>query len=115
MEGRSIYENIKKFIRFFFSTDLALIALMVGCLVPSFLLSIKDPIGGTFPPAVTAVQLLWINVMADGPPALALAFDRNPGVTNRMPRVPTSRLLDAASQLGFSLEDTGHPCSCMSP
>jgi Ca2+-transporting ATPase len=96
-EGRSIYENIQKFIRFFFSTDLALIALMTAGLGLAFLLGHKDPSGGTFLLPLTAVQLLWINVVADGPPALALAFDRNPGVMCRPPRPPSSRLLDHAS------------------
>ena len=95
----------------------------------AFLLGLKDPAGGTFLLPLTAVQLLWINVVADGPPALALAFDRNPGVMSKPPRPPSSRLLDAASlrfilisgtakaaggiaflgampQLGFSLEET---------
>lgn len=128
-EGRSIYENIQKFIRFFFSTDMALIALMTAGLALAFLLGLKDPAGGTFLLPLTAAQLLWINVVADGPPALALAFDRNPGVMSKPPRPPSSRLLDAASlrfivisgtakavggitflgampQLGFSLEET---------
>ena len=128
-EGRSIYENIQKFIRFFFSTDLALIVLMTVGLAMAFLLGLKDPEGGTFLLPLTAVQLLWINVVADGPPALALAFDRNPGVMNKPPRPPRSKLLDAASlrfiiisgaskafggiailgampQLGYSLEET---------
>ena len=96
-EGRSIYENIQKFVRFFFSTDLALIALMTAGLGIAFLLGIKDPSGGTFLLPLTAVQLLWINVVADGPPALALAFDRNPGVMNRPPRPPASKLLDRSS------------------
>jgi Ca2+-transporting ATPase len=128
-EGRSIYENIQKFIRFFFSTDLALIVLMIAGLALAFLLGIKDPVGGTFLLPLTAAQLLWINVVADGPPALALAFDRNPGVMNNPPRPPISRLLDADSlrfiaisgtakaiggiailalmlQIGFSVEET---------
>jgi Ca2+-transporting ATPase len=96
-EGRSIYENIQKFVRFFFSTDLALIVLMTAGLAMAFLFSIKDPSGGTFLLPLTAVQLLWINVVADGPPALALAFDRNPGVLNRPPRPPASKLLDRGS------------------
>lgn len=97
-EGRSIYENIQKFIRFFFSTDLALIALMVAGLGMAFLLGEGDPTAGTFLLPLTAVQLLWINVIADGPPALALAFDENPGVMKRPPRPPKSRLLDSASR-----------------
>jgi Ca2+-transporting ATPase len=96
-EGRSIYANIQKFIRFFFSTDMALIVLMIAGLGLAFLLGIKDPVGGTFLLPLTAAQLLWINIVADGPPALALAFDRNPDVMNQPPRPPSSRLLDAAS------------------
>jgi Ca2+-transporting ATPase len=96
-EGRNIYENIQKFIRFFFSTDLALILLMTAGLGLAFALGIKDPAGGTFLLPLTAVQLLWINFVADGPPALAMALDRNPGVMDRPPRAPSAKLLDAAS------------------
>jgi Ca2+-transporting ATPase len=96
-EGRSIYENILKFIRFFFSTDLALIAMMVAGLILAFLLDYKDPSGGTVLLPLAAVQLLWINVVADGPPALALAFDRNPRIMRRPPRLPGSNLLDSSS------------------
>ena len=96
-EGRNIYENIQKFIRFFFSTDLALILLMTAGLGLAFLLGIKDPAGGTFLLPLTAVQLLWINCVADGPPALAMAIDRNPGVMDRPPRPSSAKLLDAAS------------------
>ena len=60
-EGRSIYENIQKFIRFFFSTDLALIVLMIAGLALAFLLGFKDPAGGTFLLPLTAAQLLWIK------------------------------------------------------
>ena len=103
--------------------------LTIAGLAMAFLLGLKDPAGGTFLLPLTAVQLLWINVVADGPPALALAFDRNPGVMNKPPRPPRSKLLDAASlrfvissgaskaiggiailsampQLGFSLDET---------
>jgi P-type Ca2+ transporter type 2C len=128
-EGRSIYENIQKFVRFFFSTDLALIVLMIAGLGMAFVLGLEDPAGGTFLLPLTAVQLLWINVVADGPPALALALDRNPGIMLKPPRSPNSKLLDPASlrfivtsgtakaaggvgflgvmpQLGFTLEET---------
>ncbi len=95
-EGRSIYENIQKFIRFFFSTDLALILLVVGGSVGSFMLGLEDVAGGILLP-LTAVQLLWINVLADGPPAIALGLDRNEGLMRQPPRDPRSPLLDRAS------------------
>ena len=104
-----------------------------GLLKPIAVVTHPKPTDGLqshlFEKQLTAAQLLWINVIADGPPALALAFDRNPCVMNKPPRPPSSRLLDAASlrfivisgtakaiggiaflaampQLGYSLEET---------
>jgi Ca2+-transporting ATPase len=109
-EGRSIYENIQKFIRFFFSTDLALILLITAGLGLAFVLGIRDPAGGTFLLPLTAVQLLWINVIADGPPALALAVDHNPGLMNRPPRSPRSKLLDQASLRFVAISGSTKAC-----
>jgi Ca2+-transporting ATPase len=95
-EGRSIYENIQKFIRFFFSTDLALVLLIVLGLGIALTHGFAEAGGLLFLP-LTAVQLLWINVVADGPPALALALDRNPGVMRQRPRPMHAPLLDRAS------------------
>jgi Ca2+-transporting ATPase len=96
-EGRSIYENIQKCIRFLFSANLALVLLVVGGLGLSFLFDIRDPDGGLFLLPLTAVQLLWINVIGNGAPALALTFDHNPGVMQQRPRQPDGRLLDPQS------------------
>jgi Ca2+-transporting ATPase len=95
-EGRSIYENIQKFIRFLFSTNLALVLLVVGGATLSFIMGIRTEAGLLLLP-LTAVQLLWINIIADGPPALALGLDRNPGVMKQRPRDPRSPLLDPDS------------------
>jgi len=46
---------------------------------------------------LTAGQLLWINLITDGAPALALGLDRNPGVMTRRPRDPKAPLLDRRS------------------
>ncbi len=99
-EGRSIYENIQKFIRFLFSTNVALVLLVLLGLGLSLLLGLRE-MGALFLP-LTAVQLLWINIIADGPPALALGVDRNPGLMRRPPRDPREPLLDRAS-LSFIL------------
>ena len=95
-EGRGIYENIQKFIRFLFSTNFALVLLVLMGLGVSYVMGYQEVAGGIFLP-LTAVQLLWINVIADGPPALALALDRNPGVMQHRPRSANSPLLDTAS------------------
>ena len=95
-EGRSIYENILKFIRFMFSTNVALVLLVVGGAIGAWAMGMRDA-GGFLLLPLTALQLLWINFVADGPPALALGLDRNPGVMEAPPRPPTGALLDRAS------------------
>lgn len=100
-EGRSIYENIQKFIRFLFSTNVALVLLVLLGLLAAVVLGLRDEAGAFFLP-LTAVQLLWINIIADGPPALALGVDRNPGVMRQRPRNPRAPLLDGPS-LAFIL------------
>ncbi|MDH5628075.1 MAG: cation-translocating P-type ATPase, partial [Candidatus Krumholzibacteria bacterium] len=96
-EGRSIYENIRKFIRFLFSTNLSeVIVVSLGWFLAA-VLGLREATGTVLLP-LTAVQILWINLATDGLPALALALDRNPGVMRRPPLPPTAPLLDTASR-----------------
>ena len=95
-EGRGTYENIQKFIRFLFSTNLSELLVVALGAAAAFLLDLRDAAGSILVP-LTAVQLLWINLVTDGAPALALGLDRNPGVLRRPPRDPAAPLLDAAS------------------
>ena len=104
-EGRSTYENIQKFVRFLFSTNLSellVVALGAGA---AFLLDLRDTAGRILVP-LTAVQLLWINMVTDGAPALALGLDRNPDVLRHPPRNPTAPLLDRASLHFVALSGT---------
>ncbi|NND55529.1 MAG: cation-translocating P-type ATPase [Gammaproteobacteria bacterium] len=94
-EGRSIYVNILKFIRFLFSTNAALVLLVAVGVTGAALIDLRDEAGNLLVPLL-AVQLLWINVLADGPPALALGLDRNPGVLGQLPRAPSAPLIAAA-------------------
>ena len=89
-EGRGIYENIQKFLRFLFSTNLSEVLLVAGGAVLAFGLDLRDS-GGALLLPLTAAQILWINLVTDGLPALALAFDRTPGVMQQPPRPPESR------------------------
>ena len=95
-EGRGIYENIQAFIRFTFSTNVALMVLVVAGAVGSYLKGFRDATGMLLLP-LTALQLLWINFIGDGPPALALGLDQTPGQMSRPPRSPKSGLLDRGS------------------
>jgi Ca2+-transporting ATPase len=95
-EGRSIYENIQKFLRFLFSTNLSEVILVAAGTVLAYVWGLRDSTGALLLP-LTAAQILWINLMTDGIPALALAFDRTPGVMQVPPRPATAPLLDRPS------------------
>jgi len=95
-EGRVIYENLQKFVRFTFSTNVALTGLVLGGALGSIFLGLRGP-GGALLLPLTALQILWINFLGDGPPALALAVDRNAGVLEEPPRPPDAPLLDPPS------------------
>ncbi len=95
-EGRSIYENVQKFLRFLFSTNLSEVLLVILGMAGSFLIGMREASGQLVLP-LTAAQLLWINILTDGPPAFALGVDRNPDVLKRGPRSPHAPLLGAAS------------------
>ena len=82
-EGRTIYDNIGKFVRFQLSTNIGAL-LTVGA----------APLLG-MPIPFTAIQILWVNIIMDGPPAMALGVDPvRPGVMNKPPRGLRGRLLD---------------------
>jgi Ca2+-transporting ATPase len=91
-EGRGIYANILKFIRFLFSTNVALVLLIAFGVAGAALFEMRNEEGHLLVPLI-AVQLLWINIIADGPPALALGVDRNPGMMLQKPRAPSAPLL----------------------
>jgi Ca2+-transporting ATPase len=95
-EGRNIYEDIQSFLRFSFSTNVALVLLLAAGVIGSYVLGLRDETGMLLLP-LTALQILWINFLGDGPPGLALALDRNDGVMARPPRPTDAGLLDAPS------------------
>lgn len=76
-EGRAIYDNIRKFIRYLFSCNLGEV-ITVGIATIAGL-----------PMPLTPTQLLWVNLVTDGLPALALSMDRPmDDVMKRPPRDP---------------------------
>jgi Ca2+-transporting ATPase len=95
-EGRNIYENIQTFLRFSFSTNVALVLLIVAGVIGSYALGLRDDTGLLFLP-LTALQILWINFLGDGPPGLALALDRSEGLMDRPPRPTDAGLVDPPS------------------
>jgi len=78
-EGRRIFDNVRKFVNYLLSANLAEVIVVFIASLP--LLAGKSLI------ALSAVQLLWINLLTDGLPALALGVDPPaPGIMKRKPR-----------------------------
>ena len=96
-EGRGIYANIQKFVRFLFSTNLSEVLLVASGALLAVAIGLRDDAGALMVP-LTAAQILWINLLTDGLPALALALDRTPGVMSERPRPMDEPLLDAPSR-----------------
>ncbi len=88
-EGRGIYDNIKKFVNYLLSSNFGEVLLLFTAMLIGF----SGPLGNIVVPLL-AVHLLWINLVTDGLPALALGNDpisRN--VMQRSPRNPNESLL----------------------
>lgn len=62
-EGRTIYDNLKRFLKFQLTTNIAaILTITAGSLLP-------------IPTPFTPIQLLWINIIMDGPPAQSLGLE----------------------------------------
>jgi len=95
-EGRNIFANIRKFLRFLFSTNLSEVVIVAGGFLAALALGLHED-GGELLLPLTAAQLLWVNLVTDGAPALSLSLDHNPGVMQAPPRPPAEPLLDRRS------------------
>jgi P-type Ca2+ transporter type 2C len=102
-EGRGIYANVQSFVRFSFSSNVALMLLVLGAAVGSLFLGLRDEHGQLLMP-FTALQILWINFLGDGPPALAIALDRHQHALSDPPRLRRAPLLDRPA-VSFVLAD----------
>jgi len=92
-EGRMIYENLLSFVRFTFSSNVALAVLVLGGAIGSVVAGLRGAHGALLLP-LSALQILWINFLGDGPTALALSVDRCHGTLRSPPRARDRSLLD---------------------
>ncbi|ASK63553.1 calcium-translocating P-type ATPase, SERCA-type [Virgibacillus phasianinus] len=93
-EGRNIYENIRKFIRYLLASNVGEILVMLFAV----LLGLPLPL--------VPVQILWVNLVTDGLPAMALGLDQpEADVMNRKPRPPKEGIF--ARGLGFKIVSRG--------
>lgn len=92
-EGRGIYDNIRKAIHFLLSCNAGEILLIVFCIL------------FRLPTPLFAIQLLWINLVTDSFPAIALAMEPpEPGIMSRKPQGAAARLFSASRTTRLILE-----------
>lgn len=93
-EGRNIYENIRKFIRYLLASNVGEILVMLFAM----LLALPLPL--------VPIQILWVNLVTDGLPAMALGLDQPEGdVMKRKPRNPKEGVF--ARGLGWKVVSRG--------
>lgn len=104
-EGRGILDNIRKFLRYLLSSNLGEVLTVFLGIVLARSLGLVDAAGGVALPLL-ATQILWINLITDTGPALAMGVDPHAGdVMARQPRQPGERVIDAS--MWFTVGLTG--------
>ena len=92
-QGRIIYSNIRKFVYFLLSCNVAEIAILF-----------ISTLFGWSPP-LTAIQLLWLNLLSDGAPALALGMEKgDPDLMERAPRPPDEPVINKEMWMGVGIQ-----------
>jgi Ca2+-transporting ATPase len=92
-QGRIIYDNIRKFVFFLLSSNVAEIMVI-------FLATLAG-----LPSPLTVIQLLWLNLLTDGAPALALALEKgDPAIMDRKPRPPSEPIINKRMQWGIVVQ-----------
>ena len=92
-QGRVIYSNIRKFVFFLLSSNLAEIMII-------FLATLAG-----LPAPLTAIQLLWLNLITDGAPALALAVEKgDPDIMQQMPRSKSEPIVNRSMTVGLVVQ-----------
>ncbi len=92
-QGRIIYANIRKFVFFLLSSNVAEIMIIFLAVLAGL------------PHPLTAIQLLWLNLVTDGAPALALAMEKgDPDVMEHKPRPKTEPIVHGPMRLGIVVQ-----------
>ncbi len=109
-EGREIYDNIKKYLTYLLQCNIMEIlvifiaVLSIPYLARAFTLNPDVELVSSAGIALTAVQILWINLVTDGLPAIALGVDPgDPDLMQRKPRKPKESLFSREVKVYLSI------------
>ena len=92
-QGRVIYSNIRKFVFY-----------LLSCNVAEILIIFLATLAG-LPPPLTAIQLLWLNLITDGAPALALGLEKgDPDTMDQPPRPPSESIINRPMRIGIAIQ-----------
>ncbi len=92
-EGRAIFANIRKFLRYLLSSNIGEVMTMFFGVLLAKPIGLDAGRGGLVLPLL-ATQILWINLATDGAPALALGIDpADPGLMDQPPRPVGERVV----------------------
>jgi potassium/sodium efflux P-type ATPase len=99
-EGRGIFSNIRKFLRYLLSSNAGEVLTMFLGVLFAGVIGIAD-VGGAVAVPLLATQILWINLLTDTAPALAMGFDPPPDdAMSQPPRQLSERVIDTEMQVG---------------
>jgi potassium/sodium efflux P-type ATPase len=100
-EGRAIFANIRRFLRFLLSSNIGEVLTMFLGVVLAGVIGLDAVEDGLAVPLL-ATQILWINLLTDTGPALALGVDPPPArIMERPPRGLTDRVIDRSMWAGI--------------
>jgi Ca2+-transporting ATPase len=103
-EGRTVFANIRKFLRFLLSSNMGEVLTMFGGVVLANVTGLASSGDGLVVAPLLATQILWINLVTDGAPALALGLDpADPDVMKQQPRPRGSGVITRQMWLGIIL------------
>jgi Ca2+-transporting ATPase len=93
-EGRAIFSNLRKFLRFLLSSNVGEVMTMFFGVLLAPVIGLRPSGDGGVVLPLLATQLLWINLVTDGAPALALGVDPpDDGLMDQRPRPRTERVI----------------------
>jgi magnesium-transporting ATPase (P-type) len=103
-EGRAIFHNIRSFLRYLLSSNIGEVLTVFLGTVGAGAIGLAASAGDGIAAPLLATQILWINLVTDSGPALALGIDpATPGLMDRRPRRLSERIIDRRMQAGIGL------------